>query len=359
VFKAIYGETTYEEIKAAYESGKVVHCDYESFCYVLSRLNKDAVYFETTMMTTNYVIYCNANTNKWSTLNTFLEKSTNKVTTLSESSTDNQYPSAKAVYDFVGKQGVIRQTQTWTQAADKGYDYVMSDLVRGAIPQANIDLFLQFEKVSFNEQTGYFEIGGLTDISYDEMLKIYKTQIVTVDLTCKWLSKRVRTTISNLGGASVDNGGAHMIIGNAWNTSYVESIDLLESTSPTAAFRVKGAGAAFMRASRLKEIRNIMRFDLDNPYTSNDFVGCYSLESVRAVLSAKDFSFKDSARLTYESVKYMIGKSNPATKITLTLHATALANAEAAYLVDAEQDLATYPTLSDWALSKNIQIATA
>lgn len=105
VFKAIYGVTTYEEIKAAYDSGKVVHCDYESLCYVLSRLNENVVYFETTMMTTNYVIYCNANTNKWSPLNTSLEKSTNKVTSLSSASTDTQYPSAKAVYDILQNVG--------------------------------------------------------------------------------------------------------------------------------------------------------------------------------------------------------------------------------------------------------------
>jgi len=62
------------------------------------------------------------------------------------------------------KRGVIRQTQTWTGSDATGYDYTMSNLVYGLIPQASIDLFVNAGAV-FNSETGYFELNGLTDNS--------------------------------------------------------------------------------------------------------------------------------------------------------------------------------------------------
>ena len=70
-----------------------------------------------------------------------------------------------------GKIGVISQTQTWSGSGSNPRTYVMSNLVTGLIPQANIDLFESAGAV-FNESTGYFELNGLTDISYNEMSAI-------------------------------------------------------------------------------------------------------------------------------------------------------------------------------------------
>ena len=101
IFKAIYGETTYEEIKAAYDSGKVVHCDYNSYCFVLSRLTEGSAFFGAMNAPNAYRFTCSSSS-FWGTLSTYqLEEKANKTTTISESSTDTQYPSAKAVYDFV------------------------------------------------------------------------------------------------------------------------------------------------------------------------------------------------------------------------------------------------------------------
>ena len=100
VFKAIYGETKYEEIKAAYDSGKVVHCDYNAICYVLSGIDNNNASFASAYGSIIYRLYCSS-ASKWAPITIGVEESKNKVTTLSSSSTDTQYPSAKAVYDFV------------------------------------------------------------------------------------------------------------------------------------------------------------------------------------------------------------------------------------------------------------------
>ena len=99
VFKAIYGVTTYKEIKAAYDSGKVVHCDYRDYCYVLSRILSVAAYFDAMSAPNSFRITCD--NNGWTNTTIQLERSTNRVTSLSDKSTNEQYPSAKAVYDFV------------------------------------------------------------------------------------------------------------------------------------------------------------------------------------------------------------------------------------------------------------------
>ena len=103
VFKAIYGTTTFDEIKAAYDSGKVVHCDYKTYCYVLSRILDVAVYFDAMSAPNSYRITCSAD--GWAETTYQLELKTNKTTSLSSTSTDTQYPSAKAVYDALQNVG--------------------------------------------------------------------------------------------------------------------------------------------------------------------------------------------------------------------------------------------------------------
>ena len=104
VFKAVYGETTFEEIKAAYDSGKVVHCDYNSLCYVLSRITANGAYFAAVNDPYAYRMDCTSSS-QWTNRVIELEVTSNKVTSLSDKSTDTQYPSAKAVYEALQNVG--------------------------------------------------------------------------------------------------------------------------------------------------------------------------------------------------------------------------------------------------------------
>lgn len=103
VFKAVYGETSFAEIREAYDNGKVIHCDYKTQCYVLSRILETAAYFDALSAPNSYRITCS--NDGWAETIYQLELKTNKVTSLSESSTDTQYPSAKAVYEALQNVG--------------------------------------------------------------------------------------------------------------------------------------------------------------------------------------------------------------------------------------------------------------
>ena len=104
IFKAIYGTTTYEEIKAAYDSGKVVHCDYNSVCYVLSRITASGAYFAAVNAPYAYRMDCTSSS-QWTNRAIEIEVTSNKTTSLSSESTDTQYPSAKAVFMAISNIG--------------------------------------------------------------------------------------------------------------------------------------------------------------------------------------------------------------------------------------------------------------
>ena len=175
VFFAEYGVTTAAEIDAAMAAGKAVMCRYNGKDYAYQTSSPTYHYFYVIdasggAMLQLRVIRSNSN---WLSQTIGIEVTSNKVSTLSGNESDTtKYPNTKAMADALGKMGVLRQTQTWTRAADGGYDYTMSNPVRGLIPQANIDLFESAGAV-FNEQTGYFELNGLTDVSYEEVTNAY------------------------------------------------------------------------------------------------------------------------------------------------------------------------------------------
>lgn len=100
VFEAVYGETTYEEIVEAYNGKKWIVCLVDGFSFHLVSLSDNTAWFSTISGSTSYRAWCNPQ-NKWFKTSYILELTTNKVKTISAESTDNQYPSAKAVYDFV------------------------------------------------------------------------------------------------------------------------------------------------------------------------------------------------------------------------------------------------------------------
>jgi hypothetical protein len=116
IFKAVYGTTTIEEVIAAYESGIVVHCDYNNYCYVLSRLLGGEAYFSAVDGQISSRLFCSKNSN-WSVRNFSLEQTSNKTTSLSDKSTDTQYPSAKAVYDAL--QNVGGGSKEWKCVVDR------------------------------------------------------------------------------------------------------------------------------------------------------------------------------------------------------------------------------------------------
>ena len=351
VFKAVYGETTFEEIKAAYDSGKVVHCDYNSLCYVLSRIAANGAYFAAVNAPYAYRMDCTSSSSHWSNRVLELEVTSNKVTSLSDKSTDTQYPSAKAVYDALqnvggggtssDKQGVVSQTLNYNTADNT---YSVSNVVRGAIPSFFIDLVTE-AGATFNAESGYFSLNGIDNIAYDEMRQIYdcRTGYGTNSLLAVY--SQTYTARTNFAafrgyGNSFSNHEPTTIYvkylcgKNASITKFAlcdEVVALCVKQGSGNNFESLGLGGAPKDRSRLEEIIGVL--DITNLTGSNNFFynGAYHAWLTTFKLKALKASIDLSGmpRLNEATILYMINNEKAASAITIKLHADAKAMADA------------------------------
>lgn len=249
---------------------------------------------------------------------------------------DDKTASPKAVYDFTAKYGVISQTQTWTQASDGGYDYAMSNLVWGAIPQANIDLY-EAAGATFNAVTGYFELNGLEDISYEEMKAIYNDHIShTPGLNGRYEQSTIRTNLPEQWYGKTDPSPA--IFGVAYSTGYMNGMFSFSNVEVGLLPPSDRSSIRYIKPTNLNNlVRTTERFKkLINPIDCTDrasipydvFFQAYSLEDVSLYKLKGNVSFDSCARLSVASILYMINNSQ-SNAFTITLHATAYARATA------------------------------
>lgn len=270
------------------------------------------------------------------------EDAVNKVTALSNANTDVQYPSAKAVYDSFYKRGVISQTQTWTRAADGGYDYVMSDLVYGDIPRANIDLY-EAAGATFNATTGYFELNGLTDISYEEMKAIHLGSIGNlerrVDRSYEYIESTLRTVLPLVGVTYV---GYMANITNMFMSARIENIAF-----PSTGLKLTPAsGGFFSNEYYLRKVFGVIDVSSITSLGWNTFYGCASLTEISLKGLKSNIDFSRSPILSIASILYMINNEVATSGITIKLHATAYAAATADADVQAALTAHTNVTLA-------------
>lgn len=95
---ATYDTTTYQQIFEWYTNNCVVICSYNSMMLYLGVVSEGDIFFYNDTIYGQYYVKVTS-TDVWSAGVTSFEKIGNKVTSISSSSTNTQYPSAKCVYD--------------------------------------------------------------------------------------------------------------------------------------------------------------------------------------------------------------------------------------------------------------------
>lgn len=103
LFWCTYGTTTYAQIKTALTAGKLPICKYGDNYYIFSRNYGDTsyCYFNASTGTGGGYIQMYNTDNSWEYQPVNLENASNKVTSLSSSSTNTQYPGALATYNAI------------------------------------------------------------------------------------------------------------------------------------------------------------------------------------------------------------------------------------------------------------------
>lgn len=219
-------------------------------------------------------------------------------------------------------------------------------------PQAFIDRWntRAGEYGCYNEATGLFELNGITDIGYEEALRI--------DAVSTWPASvlfgnalyplardtKVRTVFP-----------LYIARGNTYSLAFFApqnaTLEVLRLTYPNGTSACSDMRFAFNYAFKLKKIEGelILSSSVSN-LDSNSFAGCWSLKEVRIRGLAKDLNMAHCP-LSLATVDYLITNRAGTNGITVTLHPTVYDK----IMDEANED---WHALLDKAATKNITIAT-
>lgn len=179
----------------------------------------------------------------------------------------------------------------------------------------------------YNEATGYYELNGLTDITEEQMRKIYR-YAGTPQVKASHAYSQIRTNFPSPG---FYNGS---IYDGMFYASKIEVINLgYKQAQPPIILEpfvsLEGQNAFYL----CKNLR-IIYGRIEKYHTIQDwgltFSECGKLEEVRIYRLGTSIKFNWSPNLSKESVQYMITNANPpsgaaAGSIAITLHPTAYA----------------------------------
>lgn len=203
----------------------------------------------------------------------------------------------------------------------------------------------------YNPDTGYFELNGLTDITYEEAILIYSKWSNSNLIREQYWGAKIRTNIPQ----------PLRDVVNAESAFYGSSIEVVNLTyTSTGWVRCSLQGGIFRQCQHLKRIIT----PLENPgQGSLDFENCRSLEEVRIKNSQpKDLYLSACSKLSFDSVDYII-RNGTSKGFTVHVHKDVYAkltgdttNAAASALT--EEELAQWQQLIVDAAEKQITFVT-
>lgn len=188
------------------------------------------------------------------------------------------------------------------------------------------DLYISAGAV-YNEQTGYYELNGLTDITEEEMRVIYK-YAGTPQTKAAFAYSKART---NLPMPGMYNGSVYGAMFYGCPNLEVAHLGNRQSLSPTSydvPLVYTEGNNCFYLCKKLKKIYGKI-YQRNNDWGLT-FGECLALEEVRIAELYSSIQLSWSPNLSKESVQYMITNAKPLSgaavgSITITLHPTAYA----------------------------------
>lgn len=189
--------------------------------------------------------------------------------------------------------------------------------------------------VIYNEETGYYELNGLKDITEDQMFEIWKVCHGTVndpDLQTYFAGSKIRTTLPRVKFtvAKADTRKYdHMC-------AYAKQLEIFQPyTYDTIIMDGNSFNGMFQACSALRECNVIFQTvntaSSNNPYASA-FEGCSSLSFLRINKLNNPLNLKDCPLISYESLKYIIDSSATTQEVTIYVNSVTYS-----YLTGTEQ----------------------
>ncbi len=264
----------------------------------------------------------------------------NRLKTESETATQNATTQA----NYAKQQGdSVARTVNEIKTAQEELTTVLNT------QQGNRALYVAAGAV-YNEQTGFYELNGLTDITEEQMRNIYvytSGAINQNDLSGKFSNLPIRTNLpfkANSGSYFGDASIGAMFVKN----HTIEVINIGSTVYPNY------IGYAFAQCDKLRKILtviNLNSYSLGKPITTM-FQGCILLEYVRIQKIRQSILFSNSPLLSLESLQYLITNADNTLAITFTVHADVYAKIQ-------DETQTEWHALIASAQEKNITFATA
>lgn len=221
----------------------------------------------------------------------------------------------------------------------------------------------------YNESTGYFELNGLTDITYQQAMDIYRYTSgafpgnVVEGSNNTYGYAKFRTNLP-------PNGVTHVleIYAMFYHNESLEVVRLPQYYSDGVHLH-KNTRAAFYGCYKLKEILNVMlapQCSSSSKTWGDTFYKCVSLETVRIKNLYGNISFATNPLISSDSISYLVENRTTAHTdvITVTVHADTFAkltgdttNPAVTALTPAE--LAQWQQILTAATAKNISFTTS
>lgn len=205
---------------------------------------------------------------------------------------------------------------------------------------------------AYNDDTGYYELNGLTDITEEQMREIYfecagVTNGLDYEMALAY-KPGIRTTLKNW----TNSGGFFLginINGCCMNCSKLEVFDPLFNGSIIYGNTIR---YAFRFCSSLRTIVPILKVSSVSDDFTETFRNCFALETVKLQGLKKDVSFADSPKISLESLQYLVDNTGNSSAITVTVHADTYAK-----LTDEGNE--QWHAVGEAAKGRNISFATA
>lgn len=201
----------------------------------------------------------------------------------------------------------------------------------------------------YNEQTGFYELNGLTDITEEQMREIYVKTMPSfslIDKTACFNNLRIRTNLPFVSSSGYKMQYLHATFSNC---SYLE-VAFLEKNATK--FYGSQYSYAFRGCRSLKTILGNIVFPSQSTSVVDMFRNCLALVNVNINSINTSISFSNSPLLSLESLQYLITNAANTSAITVTVHADVYAKIQ-------DESQTEWHALIAAAQEKNITFATA
>lgn len=218
----------------------------------------------------------------------------------------------------------------------------------------------------YNESTGYFELNGLTDITYQQAMDIYRytSNGVTMDYlnVMGYGFAQFRTNLP-------PSSGCYWVqIENLFTLNSILEVARLPQFYSSEVKLEPKTRSAFEGCNKLREIINVMKAPshVSDAYTwYGTFSRCFELETVWIKNLYGNISFAQSPLISSDSISYLVENRTTAhtDPITVTVHADVFAKltgdtTNAAVAALSPEKLAQWQQILAAATAKNISFTT-